>query len=72
MSYWKDVELSKPKYSKEVLIYCVPKYAYVDDILDFEICIGFLEVDDIWYLSSKNLDEVHSVTHWMELPNKPK
>lgn len=71
MTNWIDVNKEKPKFSKEVLVYCIPKYAYDDDILNFEISIGYLEVDDLWYLSSKDLDEIKEITHWMYLPDKP-
>jgi hypothetical protein len=68
---WIDVKKEKPKHNQEVLVYCVPKYSYDEDMLDFEINIGYLEVDDTWYLSSKNLDEIQLISHWMELPLKP-
>jgi hypothetical protein len=68
---WIDIDKEKPKQNIDVLVYCVPKYAYDDDIFDFEINVGYLEVDDTWYLSSKDLDEIHLISHWMELPKKP-
>lgn len=71
MIEWIQVNKKLPKRGKCVLVYCIPKHAYLSEILDFEISIGYLEVDDIWYLDSKNLDEIHKITHWMPLPNKP-
>lgn len=69
---WIDINKGKPKYNKTVLVYCVPRYRYIDGIAGFEISTAYLEVDDIWYLDSKNLDEITLISHWMELPIPPK
>lgn len=68
---WIDIKLEKPKTGKSVLVYCVPKFSFDDEIEDFEILIGYRECDD-WYLNSKDLDEIKFISHWMELPKKPK
>lgn len=68
---WIDVELEKPKNGISVLVYCLPLYAFDDEFSNFEINVGYREDDD-WYLNSKNLDEILYITHWMELPKKPK
>lgn len=68
---WKNAKEHKPKYSKSVLVYCVPKYRNDDECYGFEINVGYLEVDDTWYLNSKNLDEILYISHWIELPNPP-
>ena len=53
------------------MVYCVPKFSFDNELEDFEILIGYREDDD-WYLNSKNLDEIKFISHWMELPKKPK
>ena len=67
---WIDVKLEKPKAGKSVLVYCVPKYRDDEDILGFEINVGYRDDED-WYLNSKNLDEILYISHWMELPKPP-
>lgn len=68
---WINVKLEKPESGKYVLVYCVPKFSFDEEIEDFEILIGYREDDD-WYLNSKDLDEIKFISHWMELPKKPK
>jgi hypothetical protein len=68
---WNSVSELKPKYNEKVLGYCVPKYAFDDDILQYEIQVCFLEIDDKWYLDDVKLSEIKEITHWQKMPENP-
>lgn len=68
---WININQQLPEEELIVLAYCLPKFLYEDEINDFEINTAFREGDK-WFLDSKDLDEVHLITHWMPLPEEPK
>lgn len=68
---WINIKKEKPIDRQRVLAYCIAKYQIKDEWDDFEIQVAYIEGGQ-WYLDSKDLDEVHLITHWMPLPNEPK
>ena len=68
---WNLVCKSKPDFGQNVLVYCVPKYAFYNDILEYEIQVGYLESNNIWYLNDIKLSEIKEITHWKKLPKTP-
>lgn len=59
---WINIKDELPKRGKYVLVYCLPDYMHKEGENEFEINVGYMEDYDEWYLDSKNLDEIHSVS----------
>ncbi len=68
---WINIKNRLPKQGEIVLAYCNAEFQFEDEIYDLEIQAAYMEENGEWYLESKNLDKIHTITHWMSLPDPP-